>query len=373
MSDRMHDVPASEEASADTTTGVLAEESLPLRANDSAAETAWTEQMPRVSSTWLGLRESTDAAARAAELVGLVRAHLAGASPNVRPPGHSAARRTDRVIHDLGCGTGSMGRWLAPQLPGRQHWILYDRDADLLEQAGAEMVDRAADGAPVTVETRQRDITRLTADDLDGAGLVTASALLDMLTVEEIERIAAACVGAGCPALLTISVVGRVDLTPAEPLDAQIAAAFNAHQRRTVGGRRLLGPDAVDATVDAFTRRGAATVLRPSPWRLGVDTFGGADQRGDGGGAEQRDDGGGADQRGDGGGAEQLDDVGGADQRDDVDLMSEWFVGWLAAACEQRPELAGPAAAYAHRRLAQVAEGQLGVVVHHHDLLARCE
>jgi SAM-dependent methyltransferase len=359
MSDRMPDVPASEEASADTTAGVLAAQSLRLRANDSAAEAAWTEQMPRVSSTWLGLREATDAAARAAELVALVRANLAGASANVRPPGHSAALRTETappmVIHDLGCGTGSMGRWLAPQLPGRQHWILYDRDADLLEQAGAEMVDRAADGAPVTVETRQRDITRLTADDFDGAGLVTASALLDLLTVDEIERIVAACVGAGCPALLTISVIGRVDLTPADPLDAQIAAAFNAHQRRTVGGRRLLGPDAVDATVDAFTRRGAATVVRPSPWRLGVDTFGGADQGDDVGGADQRV------------------DVGGADQGDDVDLMSEWFMGWLDAACEQRPELAGPAAAYAHRRLAQVAEGQLGVVVHHHDLLARRE
>jgi SAM-dependent methyltransferase len=377
MSDRMYDVPASEEASADPPADVLAER-LRLHANDSGAQAARPEQMPRVSSTWLGLREATDAAARAAELVALVRPHLAGASPNVRPPGHSAALRTElrarpMVIHDLGCGTGSMGRWLAPQLPGRQHWILYDRDADLLEHARAQMVDRAADGAPVTVETRQRDITRLTADDLDGAALVTASALLDLLTVEEIDRIAAACVGAGCPALLTLSVIGRVDLIPVDPLDAEIAAAFNAHQRRAVGSRRLLGPDAVDATVDPFTRRGAATVVRPSPWRLGVDTFGGADRRDTFGGADQRNIVGGADQRNHVGGADRPGDVGGADQHDDVDLMSEWFVGWLAAACEQRPELAGPAAAYADRRLAQVAEGQLGVVVHHHDLLARRE
>ena len=50
---------------------------------------------------------------------------------------------------------------------------------------------------------------------------------------------------AGCPVLLTLSVVGRVELAPADPLDAAVAAAFNAHQRRTAGGRRLLGPDAV--------------------------------------------------------------------------------------------------------------------------------
>jgi SAM-dependent methyltransferase len=283
-------------------------------------------QMPRVSANWLALREAADAAARSADLVALARRHLAG-----------AARIT---IHDLGCGTGSMGRWLAPQLPGRQHWIFYDRDPDLLARAAADLPERSGDGAPVTVETRECDITRLTAADLarrgthpgadhgEPAGLVTASALLDLLTADEVARIAAACVGAGYPALLTISVVGRVDLTPADPLDAQIGAAFNAHQRRAVGGRRLLGPDAVDATVEAFSRLGAATVVRHSPWRLG------------GGHAA---------------------------------LVADWFAGWLGAACEQRPELAGPAAAYARRRRTETAAGQLGVVVHHRDLFAHCD
>ena len=52
---------------------------------------------------------------------------------------------------------------------------------------------------------------------------------------------------------------GRVRFTPADPLDAVVEAAFNDHQRRTVDGRRLLGPDAVAATVAAFARRGRAT------------------------------------------------------------------------------------------------------------------
>ena len=37
---------------------------------------------------------------------------------------------------------------------------------------------------------------------------MTASALLDVLTREEIDTLAAACVGAGVPALLTLSVSG---------------------------------------------------------------------------------------------------------------------------------------------------------------------
>ncbi len=271
-------------------------------------------QMPRVSSAWLALREAADAAARSTELVGLVRSRLAG--------------RSRVIIHDLGCGTGSMGRWLAPQLPGPQHWVGYDRDTELLEWAMANIVHKAEDGAAVTVQAFQRDITRLAPDDLATTDLVTASAVLDLLTADEIGRIVAACVDARCAVLWTTSVVGRVDITPADPLDAQIAAAFNAHQRRAIGDRRLLGPDAVGAAVDAFVRHGVATVVRPSPWRLGAD---------------------------------------------DVYLQHKWLAGWAAAACEQQPDLAGPAASYVRRRLAEASRGLLDVVVHHQDLFAHHE
>ena len=41
-------------------------------------------------------------------------------------------------------------------------------------------------------------------------------------------------------------------LSPADPLDAHVAAAFDAHQRRMTPRGRLLGPDAVDAAVKGF-------------------------------------------------------------------------------------------------------------------------
>ena len=55
-----------------------------------------------------------------------------------------------------------MGRWLAPRLAGPQHWVLHDRDPDLLDRAALDLPGRAADGAPVTVETRPGDIADLT-------------------------------------------------------------------------------------------------------------------------------------------------------------------------------------------------------------------
>ena len=78
----------------------------------------------RVSPEWLVLREPADAAARSAELAERLGRHL------------PAAGRL--VIHDLGGGSGAMGRWLAPRLPGPQHWVVHDRDAGLLELAVAD-------------------------------------------------------------------------------------------------------------------------------------------------------------------------------------------------------------------------------------------
>ena len=265
-----------------------------------------------VTPEWLALREPADAASRATDLVETLRLGL----DDVRPI----------VVHDLGCGTGSMARWLAPRLPGPQLWVMRDQDPVLLRHAAAALPERACDGAPIAVQTSQSDVTNLDDDELLGASLVTASALLDVLTADEVERVVDRCVRARCATLLTLSVIGRVEMTPADPLDIEIGTAFNTHQCRMTERGRLLGPIASRVAAALFEHFGAEVVTRPSVWRLG--------------GAE-------------------------------TTLMLEWFAGWVGAACEQRPELAKVTADYVHGRLAEAAEGRLSVEVHHEDLLAR--
>jgi hypothetical protein len=260
----------------------------------------------RVSPDWLDLRERADAAARSRDLVRRLRRRLPADGP--------------LVVHDLACGSGSMGRWLAPLLGGPQHWILHDRDTDLLARAESAVPGVAA----VTVETRLSDVTRLGREELAGSNLITASALLDLLTGDELAALVAACAGAGCPVLFALSVTGRVQLLPADPLDSRVAAAFDAHQRRVTPRGRLRGPDAVGAAAGAFRERGAETVVEPSPWRLGAEEAG---------------------------------------------LAAEWLAGWISAACEQDPDLAADADPYRRRRLREAEAGRLAVTVGHADLL----
>jgi hypothetical protein len=142
----------------------------------------------------------------------------------------------------------------------------------------------------------------------------------------EVDRLAAACAHVGCAVLFTLSVTGRVELSPEDPLDDAVGEAFNAHQRRALAGRQLLGPDAVAAVSGTLTRLGARVEVCASPWQLGAG---------------------------------------------ESALAMEWLRGWAGAAGEQDPGLA--VQAYLTRREADAAAGLLRVTVHHSDVFARWE
>ncbi len=263
-----------------------------------------------VSSDWLALRETEDARARSRDL-----ALAAAAMLRTRPI----------VVHDLGSGTGSMMRWLAPLLPGPQEWVLHDWNARLTDHAvdGPPALDR--DDIPVSVTSRVGELADLQPADLSGASLVTASALLDVLTAPELHAIVDACVGVGVPTLLALSVTGEVHLDPGDARDGVVGRAFNSHQRREAGGRRLLGRYGAPIARGLFERAGWRVRTAATTWRL-----------------------------------------------DDHDprLLGEWFDGWVDAAVEQRPELRALAADYRRLRSSQLNRGALSAVIHHRDLLA---
>ncbi|GAB2847063.1 class I SAM-dependent methyltransferase [Microbacterium insulae] len=257
-----------------------------------------------VSADWLTLREPADAAARSLP--------LARRAASLVP--------APAIVHDLGSGTGSMMRWLAPLLPPPQTWVLHDWNPSLLARAAATPPPGVD-----AVRTRVGHLEHLDRADIAGAHLVVTSALLDVLSSDEVEAIVDACVAVGAPALFALSVDGVVTFDPVDPGDVVLAAAFNDHQRRLAGGRRLLGPEAATLAAELFRSAGWTVETDASPWRLGSDHG---------------------------------------------PLIAEWLDGWLAAAVEERPALTEWAREYAQVRSSQVAAGRLRVEVQHRDLLA---
>jgi SAM-dependent methyltransferase len=205
--------------------------------------------MSRFSADWLDLRERADAAARATHLV----ARFAG--------------RAARIV-DLGAGTGANLRYLAPRLGGAQDWVAVDRDPALL---GA--VASRPPPAGVRVRTLALDLDRsLEALPLDGCDLVTASALLDLVSAAWLERLAGACATAGANALFALSYDGRIEWSPAEAADARVRELLNLHQLGDKGFGPALGPAAGAAAVRRFAALGYAMEQAASDWVLGPES-----------------------------------------------------------------------------------------------------
>src|SRR5262245_39271310 len=117
-----------------------------------------------VLSNWLSVREPADVAARSAALTRLVTGLL-------------PRDRTIRAV-DLGTGTGANVRYLARHLPVQQEWLLVDRDPALLDEA----VEALRPVHNVAVETCEMNLGQLDASIFSRRDLVSASALLDLVS-----------------------------------------------------------------------------------------------------------------------------------------------------------------------------------------------
>lgn len=284
--------------------------------------------MSGFSGEWLGLREPLDRSSRSGELVESLR--------------HPADGNGLRRVLDLGCGTGANLRYLAPLLGGNQQWLLLDRDRALL----AELPTRVAEWAAAENLTLARSEpgmllqgvalqcgvawrTRDLADDpggLVGQGLwlVTASALLDLVSESWLQQLAAACRRTGAGVLFSLTYDGCVRCAPALADDALVIELVNRHQRGDKGFGPALGPTAVAVAQRLFAQHGYRVRLARSDWRIVP--------------AQRQ-------------------------------LQRELLRGWVDAAVEMAPRLAPRITAWGDKRQDLVDAGHSAITVGHQDLL----
>jgi len=227
------------------------------------------------SAEWLGLREPFDAAARAPSLVAALATHLDRSSD-----------KAPLEILDLGAGAGSNFRCLAPLLGGMQRWRLADNDPKLLDAAlawthswagarGAEArrarntLSMGGRDLVCYLETELVDLSDLGSVELPTDGLVTAAALLDLVSQDWLETLAQRCRAAGAAVAFALTYDGRTTVEPAEPEDALVLSLFNRHQRLDKGFGPALGPGAAGAAEAAFEAHGYELRAATSAWVIG--------------------------------------------------------------------------------------------------------
>ena len=285
--------------------------------------------MGHFSADWLALREPADFVARSSQLAGVIANALAH----------------DNVVQalDLASGTASNVRYLAERLPPHQDWLLVDHDDELIKQAPLRLEEWAVargyearveprgitlqgDRLNCRVHVRRMDVADLTnAAIFDGRRLVTASALLDLVSEPWLRSLAGRCREHASAALFALNYDGRIHCSPEEAGDELVRELVNRHQRRDKGFGAALGPDAVATAEKLFASAGYQVLCQPSDWVLSADARG---------------------------------------------LQQALIDGWAEAAAELAPDESASIRSWRTRRLAHLTRGRSRLTVGHQDIAA---
>jgi len=224
--------------------------------------------MSGFSAEWLALREPVDHRSVSAIVRDAVCEWV-------------GARQQVSMI-DLGCGSGSNLRGLAPYLPSAQHWRLVDWDKALLDHARmaifewADSAESAVNnlavrkaGKQIDVAFEQADLMRDYARVLDKpADLVTAAAFFDLVSAQWIADFCTALAQRRLPLYTVLTYNGEEEWTPVHAGDAAMLAAFHAHQQNDKSFGPAAGPGAIAALCNALEAHDYTVVTDVSSWRL---------------------------------------------------------------------------------------------------------
>jgi len=233
--------------------------------------------MTGFSADWLALREPFDLAARAEAAATL---DLRGMANRMRREGRPLE------VLDLACGTGANLRALAPRLGGAQRWLLVDHDPRLLaalpgvfaawSRAQGFALRAVAEGLHIDGPDWRAELRWRCADLASGldavpfaeAQLVSAAALLDLVSMPWLEALFAHVRKAGAAMFFALSVDGRVRWRSAVEEDDAIQRLFEAHQRRDKGFGPALGGDAPASAAAFLAAAGYGVTQARSDWQV---------------------------------------------------------------------------------------------------------
>ncbi|MCM2130318.1 class I SAM-dependent methyltransferase [Larsenimonas rhizosphaerae] len=212
------------------------------------------------ASDWLTLREPVDHRSRHPSLL----------APLIDALNSQAHKRL--AVVDLGCGRGSNCRYLAPRLPFDQHWQLIDHDPILLDEAMVSAPTLSS--GQLELSSRLSSIAHPAELVPPSTTLVTASALLDLVSRPWLEALVAHCSSHCMVVMMTMSVDGRFfiedpDGNPAlKRLDMLMEEAINHHQQQERGLGTACGSEGWRIAAELLADAGYQVHCAPADWQL---------------------------------------------------------------------------------------------------------
>lgn len=229
---------------------------------------------------WLALREPVDHRSRDQRLLASVAAYLQMLE--------SSRPGTVHIV-DLGCGSGSNLRALAPAFNDVQEWTLVDSDPKLLNAAHADLLkwgdeatfrkhsgqtseQQALAGALILRKNNKKITVNFQCADLStqvhlpimaSADLVTAAAFFDLTSENWLEKFSETL---SKPLYATLSYNGSETWAPQGPWDRAVLQAFHAHQNTDKGFGPAAGPSAANSLIRLLTDRAFSVQIADSPW-----------------------------------------------------------------------------------------------------------
>ena len=236
--------------------------------------------MSSFTSEWLALREPVDHRSRNPKLLSLVTDHLKTIESS--RPG---------AIHivDLGCGSGSNLRALAPVFNDVQEWTLVDSDPKLLLAAQTALLKWGDDSSFVQNDhhesaqqlsgsklilkkNNKKIVVHFECADLSNGvdlsimaqtDLVTAAAFFDLTSESWLRKF---CANLSNPLYATLSYNGAESWDPSGPTDQAVLDAFHFHQRTDKGFGAAAGPAAANSLINHLKNRCFRVEVADSPW-----------------------------------------------------------------------------------------------------------
>jgi hypothetical protein len=238
--------------------------------------------MSGFSSDWLALREPVDHRSRNLSLQAKVINYLSQIK-TVYP---------DLLCFtDLGSGTGSNLRALAPHIDSDQHWTLVDYDANLLHTAREALlawgdseinssealstINSSISIKPLSIlKQGKKIVVEFKCVDLlndyqailnESADLITSAAFFDLVAEPWLRQF---CAALSKPLYTVLTYDGMEMWSPGEEIDADVLKAFHQHQRTNKGFGSALGPAAAGSLEALLKAQHFNTVCASSPWIL---------------------------------------------------------------------------------------------------------